>query len=588
MLALWRWGLLVAALLFGVALSSGCRRADTERDGGASQQSDEAREPPWFADVTAAVGLDFVHDPGPIDGSYFMPQSVGSGAALFDMDNSGRLAIYLVNNGGPKGARNRLFRQKRDGKFEDVSSGSGLDVAGYGMGVAIGDVNNDGLPDVYLTSFGGDRLFLNQGKGRFKEVTKQAGIDNPLWGTSVSFIDYDRDGWLDLVVVNYLNIDPSQPCRNMAGKRDFCSPRTFSGLVTRLYRNRGCDPEGKWLGFEDRTVAAGLAARPGPGLGVFCADLNGDGWPDIFVANDGKANHLWINQKDGTFKEEAVRRNIAYNDMGQAQGNMGIAFGDVDGDGLTDLFVTHLPSEHHALWKQGPPGFFQERTSTAGLTRSRWRGTGFGTVLGDFDHDGALDLAIVNGAVNTVNAVNRDDSPTRSFWEPYRERNQLFGNDGKGNFRDLSLSNPAFCGWSGVSRGLAVGDVNGDGALDLLVTQIAGPARLFRNIAPRRGHWLMVRALEKHGRDAIGAQVFIETATRRWSRFVQPGSSYLCSNDPRVHFGLGELTRIPRIRVVWPTGSEESFAVGAVDRLVVVRQGQGKPVRQAKEGGGEK
>jgi hypothetical protein len=571
MLSLRRCGLLIAALVLGLCLAAGCRRPNPP-------PPDDPVEPPWFEDVTEAVGLRFVHDPGPVDGRYFLPQIIGSGAALFDMDNDGRLDIYLVNNGGPQGARNRLFRQKRDGTFEDVSSGSGLDVAGFGMGVAIADVNNDGLPDVYLSRYGGDLLFLNQGNGRFREVTREAGIDNPLWGTSVSFIDYDRDGWLDLVVVNYLNIDQSQPCRNDAGLRDYCHPKTFPGTVTRLYRNRGCDRSGKWLGFEDRTVAAGLAGKPGPGLGVFCADLDGDGWPDIFVANDAAANHLWINQHDGTFKEEAPRRGIAYNAMGQPQGNMGVAFGDVSGEGLTDLFVTHLASEHHSLWKQGPAGWFRDHTAASGLGRSRWRGTGFGTVLADFDHDGALDLAIVNGA------VTRPGKETTPHWLAYSQRNQLFLNEGKGRFRDVSPANKAFCGWSGVSRGLAVGDVNGDGALDLLVTQVAGPVHLYRNVVPRRGHWLMVRAVEKTGRrDAIGAQVTVETAACRWHRFVQPGSSYLCSNDPRVHFGLGEVSRFTAIRVNWPDGSAEVFPGGAVDRVVLVRQGQGKPLSPAKE-----
>ena len=531
--------------------------------------------PAWFEDVTKAVGLDFVHDPGPIDGSNFMPQIVGSGAALFDLDDDGRLDIYLIHNGGPGGKKNQLFRQKEDGTFEDISAGSGLDVAGYGMGVAIADVNNDGLPDVYLTGYGGDRLFLNLGKGRFREVTKEAGIDNPVWGTAASFIDFDRDGWLDLVVVNYLVIDPRQPCTDTSGKRSYCHPNTFPGAVTRLYRNRGRDTSGKWLGYEDRTVASGLASAPGPGLGVLCADFNGDGWPDIFVTNDSKANHLWINQKDGTFREEAVVRGVAFNALGQAQGNMGIAYGDIEGKGLSDLFVTHLASEYNALWKQGPRGAFQERTAETGLTASLWRGTGFGTVLGDFDNDGSLDLAIVNGG------VTRAFPQTDSYWKPYTERNQLFANDGRGTFRDLSSQNPAFCGKASVSRGLAMGDVNGDGGLDLLVTRIGEGAQLFRNVAPDRGHWLMVRALERvAARDAIGAEVRVRADSRRWGRLIQPAGSYRCSSDPRAHFGLGGVTRIDEISVLWADGSEEVFPGGGVDRVVVVRMGSGQSKKE--------
>ena len=401
---------------------------------------------PWFADITEQVGLNFVHDAGPL-GKYFMPESVGSGAALFDFDNDGRLDIYLLQNGGPHSAsKNRLFHQEADGRFTDVSAGSGLDVAGYGMGVAVGDVNNDGWPDVLVTEYGRIRLFLNNGNGTFTDVTKQAGLDNPFWGTSASFVDYDRDGWLDLVVVNYVDYIEARPCAEPAGQREYCGPSSFPARVTKLYRNR-C---GDWVRqvrvrFRGRDREIGLGRLPGPGLGVFCADFNGDGWPDIFVANDGQANHLWINQHDGTFKDEAVARGIAFNAMGKAEANMGIAIGDVDGDGLFDLFVTHLTEETNTLWKQGPRGIFQDRTVGLGLASPRWRGTGFGTVLADFDQDGASDLALVNGRVKRpVGSPAPPPAPTkpRSSGRSYAERNQLFANDGTGKFRDISLGQP--------------------------------------------------------------------------------------------------------------------------------------------------
>jgi hypothetical protein len=532
----------------------------------------------WFEDVTDAVGLNFVHDPGPLDGSCFFPQIMGSGAALFDCDGDGRPDILLLQNGGPGRARNCLYRQRRDGTFQDISAGSGLDVAGYGMGVAVGDVDNDGRPDVYLTCYGGDRFFLNQGDGRFRERTREAGLDNPLWGSSAAFFDYDRDGWLDLVVVNYLNIDPAQPCTDATGARVYCHPSTFPGTVTRLYRNRGRDASGRWLGFEDRTLASGLGRTNGPGLGVLCADFNGDGWPDIFVANDNRRNHLWINRKDGTFTEEAVLRGVAYNALGQVQANMGVAWGDVDGDGLPDLFVTHLDSEYNALWNQGPLGQFRDRTANSGLPQARRRGTGFGTVLADFDQDGALDLAVVNGGVGA-----RRSAAPGSYWAPYAQRNQLFGNNGNGVFQDISEANPALCGSLGVWRGLAVGDVDGDGAPDLLVTQIGGRARLLRNVAPRRGHWLLLRVLDPVlNRDAYGAEVRIEARSKRWVRLVQPGQSYLCSNDPRVHFGLGEVDHVEAIAVLWPDGVKESFPAGPVDRLLTLRKGEGRSASSGK------
>jgi hypothetical protein len=309
-----------------------------------------------------------------------MPQIMGAGAALFDFDQDGRLDIYLLQSGGPDSpSRNRLFHQGPDGRFTDVSKGSGLDIAGYCLGVAIGDVNNDGWPDVLVTQYGGLKLFLNNGNGTFRDVSREAGLDSLLWGASASFVDYDRDGWLDLVVVNYVRYDSSTLCYDGQGRRDYCHPSQFPGSVTKLYRNLGPRKDAQTTGrpvvcFEDVTDKAGLGRLPGPGLGVVCADFNGDGWPDIFVANDGQPNRLWINQRDGTFQEEAVARGIAYDGMGQAPANMGVALGDVDGDGLFDIFVTHLTKETHTLWSQKPRGRFRDRNQPRPC-RSRYPAT---------------------------------------------------------------------------------------------------------------------------------------------------------------------------------------------------------------------
>jgi hypothetical protein len=569
----------LGVLLVTLILLPGCRKAtsDLPRDDSVSASA-EVPDLPWFADITAESGLKFVHDAGPT-GSYFMPQIVGSGAAFLDYDNDGRLDIYLLQNGGPNsGSTNRLFRQGTDGRFTDVSKGSGLDIAGYGMGVAIGDINNDGWPDVLVTQFGGARLFLNNGNGSFTDITKEAGLDTLLWGTSACFVDYDRDGWLDLVVVNYVDYDRIS-CSGTGGQRDYCTPKSFAGTVTKLYRNLGRPAEANahTVRFADVTLEAGLARLPGPGLGVVCADFNGDHWPDIFVANDGQPNYLWVNQKDGTFKEEAVVRGLAFNGLGQTQGNMGIALGDVDGDGLFDVFVTHLTEETHTLWKQGARGRFQDRTASAGLASPRWRGTGFGTVLADFDHDGALDLAVVNGRVGRGPPV--EAKTLGPFWSRYAQRNQLFVNDGRGKFRDISVPEESFCKTAAVSRGLACADVNGDGALDLLVTTIAGPARLYRNVSPKRGHWLLIRALDPAlKRDAYGADITVYAGGRHWQRSINPSYSYLCSNDPRAHFGLGQVERVDSIEVIWPDGTAEGFPGQSVDQIVVLRKGEGKPV----------
>jgi hypothetical protein len=555
-----------------VILAGGCQ----SRQSDSSAVDAPAAEEAWFLDWTEEKGIHFQHDAGPVPGDYFMPQMIGSGAALFDFNGDDRLDIYLLQNGGPRGARNRLYQQLPDGRFQDVSEGSGLDIAGHNMGVAVGDVNNDGRPDVLVTQYEAIKLFLNQGNGRFLDATEKAGLRNPGWATAAAFLDFDRDGWLDLIVVNYVEYDPSWPCTSASGTPDYCAPRTFKGRVARLFHHLGAGREPR---FEDVTLKSGLGRLAGPGLGVLCADFNGDGWQDIFIANDGEANRLWINQQNGTFKEEAIARGVAYNAMGQAEAGMGVAMGDVDGDGLFDLYVTHLTEENNRLWRQGPRGLFQDRTVPGGLVRSRWHGTGFGTVLGDFNLDGALDLAVVNGRVSR--APRGANDALGPHWGRYAERNQLFANDGAGYFRDISASNPALCGTAAIARGLAYGDLDNDGKLDLLVTTIAGPARLYHNVASVQGHWLRVRAIDPAhgGRDALGAEVRVRGGGRVWVRWINPEASFLCSNDPRAHFGLGALRRVDDITVLWPDGNQEKFAGGMVNRAVIVRKGEGESKR---------
>jgi enediyne biosynthesis protein E4 len=564
-----------SAVALTAVLLAGCGSAASSPPGGGLTFTG----PGWFEDATDQVGLDFVHDAGPTDGSYFMPQSLGAGAALFDFNNDGLLDILLLQSGGPDSpSKNRLYQQLPGGRFKDVSTGSGLDFAGYNMGAAIGDVNNDGLPDVLITQLGGVKLFLNQGGGKFKDVTKEAGLDVPGWAVSAAFFDYDRDGYLDLVVACYVDYDRTWPCGGASGAADFCAPRVFKGTVSKLFHNRGAAAKGGAC-FEDVTLASGLGRLPGPGLGVICADFDGDGWPDIFIADDGQPNRLWINQKNGTFKEEAVKRGAAYNAMGAAEANMGVAWGDVDGDLLADLFVTHLTNETNTLWKQGPRGLFRDATQFTRLGRPCWRGTGFGTVLGDFDNDGALDAAVVNGRVARGEpAENPELAP---FWRPYAERNQLFANDGSGRFQDVSTANAVFCKTPRVSRGLCVGDVFNDGSLALLTTEIGGRARLYRNVAPERGHWLEVRAVDPAlHRDAYGAEVVVRAGGKKWARWINPAGSFLCSNDPRTHFGLGKLDKVDAIEVLWPDGRKEEFEGGPADRLQVLRRGEGRVVEK--------
>ncbi len=554
---------LLALLALGCLTSTGCGG----RGGGSA---DSATKSPWFVEKGAESGIEFVNDPGPA-GSYFMPQSMGNGAALVDFDQDGRLDLYLLNGAGPASASvNRLYHQEPDGRFRDVSAGSGVDIAGFGSGVAVGDVTNDGLPDLFVSEYGGMRLFVNDGGGRFHDATASSGLGGRGWGSSSSFFDYDRDGWLDLVVVNYVSLNPASTCYAQDGTRDFCAPAEFPSIAASLYRNSGAGGEPH---FEDVSLSSGLAAVPGAGLGVLCADFDGDGWDDIFVANDQQPNRLWINRHDGTFADEAVVRGVALNVIGATAANMGVAWGDVDGDGLPDLFVTHLEMETHTLWKQGPRGSFLDQSAAAGLVGAE-RSTGFGTVLADFDLDGDLDLAWVNGRVFAGPPATAGSVPP--FWLRYAQPNALMENDGSGRFAAISVANPAFCGTANVARPLCSGDIDNDGDVDLVAATTGGRILLLDNVAPRRGHWITVRAVDPAlKRDAIGAVVTLSAGGRTWQRQVQPSSSYLTSHDPRVHFGLGNADGVDFLDVAWPDGVAERFPGGAVDRVVELRRGEG-------------
>lgn len=563
---------LAAACL--LAMGAGCQKNERDLSGEAVRKTSPV-EPAWFENITDRLGLRFTHSAGT---NYFMPDQVGSGAALLDYDGDGRLDIYLVQNGGTNaGVHNQLFHHDSDGKFRDVSAGSGLDVSGRGMGAIAGDVNNDGMPDVLVTEYGAVRLFQNLGAGRFREVSREAGLDNPRWAAPASFLDFDRDGWLDLVVGNYVDYDPTHVCHDIQGRQDFCAPLAFAGTVTRLWRNVTGTPGGVPR-MEERTEGSGLTRSPGVALGLVCADFDGDGWPDIFCADDGRPNRLFLNRRNGTFVDEAAQRGLAFNAMGSSAANMGVAFADVDGDGLGDLFVTHLSEEFHSLWKQGPRGLFADQIAPAGLQQQAWRGTGFGTVLADFNCDGAPDLAFVNGLVRRLTPGH---SPVLTgmnpWWARYAQKAQFFANDGSGKFRDLSLSNPALCGAAIVGRSLAVGDLDGDGGPDLVVSTVGGPVRVLRNVAPGRGHWLRLRLLDpaRGNRDAIGAEVVMNAGGRKRWAVLQPATSYLASHEPVVHFGLGNATSVDSLEVLWPDGRKEVFRSITADQLNVLKAGDG-------------
>jgi enediyne biosynthesis protein E4 len=319
------------------------------------------------------------------------------------------------------------------------------------------------------------------------------------------------------------------------------------------------------------------AMQPGVALGIICADFTGDGWIDIFCADDGRPNRLFVNQQNGTFSEEALRRGLAYNAMGSTAANMGVALGDLTGDGLADLFVTHLSEEFHSFFQQDKPGLFNDIIGPSGMQQQAWRGTGFGTVAADFNHDGALDIALVNGLIRRASPPQTPLLPgVDSWWARYAQRPQIFLQRNS-KFEDVSEQNPAFCGNAAVGRSLAMADLNNDGALDLVAGNVGGPTQLYRNVAPNLGHWLKLRLIapEWGNRDAIGAEVRLRAGEKVWWNITQPATSYCVSNDPTLHFGLGTITHADRAEVLWPDGTTETFEIGAVDRAIVLQKGSG-------------
>lgn len=547
-----------------------------------------------FKEVAEQVGLKFQHYNG-MTGKLYLPEIMGSGAALFDFDNDGDLDVFLVQGNvlepgtqpastqlpwrDPGLPRSRLFRNElvvgKDGsralkfslEFTDVTEKSGIRADGYGMGVAVGDINNDGWPDLYITNLGRNQMYLNKGDGTFSEVTGKTGTDDPRWSTSAAFFDYDRDGWLDLMVVNYANFSAtnSPTCYAATSARDYCTPRVFRAPGNRLFHNKG---DGT---FEDVTVRAGVDKEFGHGLGVVTADFDGDGWTEIYIANDGDPNQLWINQKNGTFKNEALLAGAAVNRDGKAEAGMGVDAGDFDGNGTEDIFVTHLMDETNTLYVNLGKALFEDRTREASLGMPGRRFTGFGTAFFDYDNNGWLDLLVVNGAVQLLPELMRKGDP-----HPLGQPNQLFQNDGRGKFVEVTDNVAVGFQLLEVSRGAAFGDLDNDGDTDVLVTNNNGPARLFLNQVGSRNHWLGLQLISKNGRHALGAQVEIVISKNNflWRR-VRADGSYLSANDPRVLVGLGGAAAVETVRVRWPDGTVEEWKAIPVDQYITLQQGTG-------------
>ena len=551
-------------LVIGLTAVAGC-----DHPGKALEGSSETT---WFVEEAGARGLDFEHRSG-FDGRYLFPEIMGGGGALADVDGDGDLDVYLVQSGsveavGDAGNANRLYLNDGDGRFT-LAVDSGAEDTGYGMGVTSGDYDNDGDVDLYVTNLGANVLLRNDDAGRFDDVTDMAGVGDTGWGTAAVFLDLDRDGDLDLFVVNYVTwaLAAAKECYAV-NTRTYCGPVDADAAPDRLYRNNG---DGT---FTDISIAAGLGTAYGTGLGVVGGDFDRDGRIDVFVANDAMVDQLWLNRTspggEPRVVDEAFLWGCAVDDHGAPKAGMGVAAKDLDDDGDTDVLVVNLEKETDSYF-QNEGGHFVDATSAVGLGVLSRRYTRFGVALTDFDNDGDLDLYQANGRVkHNPELLGRDDV----FAEP----NVLYENTGAPRFEPVPRGGTVN-DLVHTSRGVAIGDVDNDGGVDLLVVNKDGPVYLLMNQAAKRGNWVRFRVTTASGRDAHGALVSGRVGSERRQRGVRTAGSYLAAHDPRVHFGLGELTGIVGVEVRWPTGELEHF--GDFDAGVVadLREGTGRAGR---------
>ena len=523
-----------------------------------------------FADVTAAAGLTFRHNNGAYGGK-LLPETLGSGCAFLDYDADGWQDILLVNGADWPGHRRqrstlRLYRNNRNGTFTDVTRAAGLDIEMYGMGVAVGDFNNDGFPDVFVTCVGESRLFRNTGKGTFVDVTRASGLGGRrAFSTSAMWIDIDRDGLLDLFVCNYVKWSPEQDvfCSLDGKQKSYCTPEAYRGETCWLFRNRGNGT------FEDVTATCGIFDSSSKALGVALIDHDQDGWPDIFVANDTQPNKLYRNQRNGTFKEIGLQAGVALSADGKARAGMGVDVGDFDNTGVQGLAITNFEGEMIGLYRRTQAGTYRDIATAAGVGFPSRNVLGFGCAFADFDLDGQLDLMTVNGHIDdTVRNIRGNVG--------YAQRPLLFQNQGSARFRDVSAAVGAEFAQSWVGRGLACGDFDRDGDVDVLITTNNGPAVLLRNdqTAGNRSVRFRLRGTTSN-RDAIGSSVRIFYAGVSQSRLVRSGSSYLSQSELPVTFGVGRRDRIDRVVITWPDGRSEEFKGLATGRSYDCVEGKG-------------
>jgi len=521
-----------------------------------------------FTDVTAFAGIAFTHNSGQ-SGKRYLPETIGSGVAFLDVDGDGWLDLLFVNGKDwtprPGDSTARLYRNNGRAGFTDVTRGSGLDVPIYGIGVAVGDYDNDGRDDVYITALEGDRLFHNDGGGRFRDVTASSGIRNANFGTSAAWLDYDKDGKLDLFVANYVQWTAKGDlwCSLDGATKSYCTPESYRGTSSRLFHNLG---EGR---FEDAGHRAGIDDATSKSLGVAVLDYNGDGWSDIFVANDTQPNKLYRNNRNGTFTDEGTRAGVAYSEEGIARGAMGADASDYDRSGRPHLLVGNFSNQMLGLYHNEGNGLFVDEAPKSTVGRASLLSLTFGVFFLDYDLDGLPDIFAANGHIEQE--INRVQPRIQ-----YRQPPLLFRNAGKGRFENASGTVGAQFARPIVARGAAYGDYDGDGDLDLVITTNHGPAYLFRNDGGNRNNWIAVRTRGlKSNRDGIGAVVRVESAAGKQWNVVHSGSSYASQSDLTLTFGLGSDKTISSIEVEWPSGTKDRIESVAAGQTITIEEGKG-------------
>lgn len=524
-----------------------------------------------FIDVTLESGISFVHENAATREKYLI-ETMGGAAAWLDYDGDGLLDFYVANSAATEAfeptapLRGALYRNAGGGRFSDVTSEAGVGAEGlFAMGVAVGDYDNDGDPDLALTGYGRSLLYRNDGEGAFRDVTQAAGVSNAgKWGSSAAWFDYDNDGFLDLAIVNYLDWSPERNIHcgeRRPGYRSYCHPNKYQGQIPTLFRNRG---DG---GFDDVTESVGLAGQAGNGLGVVCFDYDRDGWLDIFIANDSMPNFLFRNIQGREFEEVAFVAGVALGENGEAEAGMGVDAADYDGDGWPDLYMTHLDFEFDRLYRNGRDGTFLDATFEDGIGYKTFDVSGFGTRFVDYDNDGWRDLFVANGHV--LDNIELFHEGTR-----YEEQKLVFRNI-EGNFEESGERLGEAIARPRVSRAAAFADYDNDGDIDVLVANNGQELQLLRNDGGNQGNWLQVALVGQHSnRDGVGARVTARAGGFSVVAERTGGGSYQSAHDPRLHFGLGDRTQVERVEVAWPSGQVDRLDRVGANRVLVVREGE--------------